>query len=328
MPVNRILLLAAAAAVLLPSASMAFSPSSVSGAMEDAAARESAPDSMDEEGPAAAPAPEESPLPQAASQAKPGTQNGASTALPARADENGADSGKKGAAGRGSTDQPDSDPENMQEELADTLRDAVIEFAEDEYGQLPDRASYDSLEITVPRLDARRIKSDCGESLQMELSKDAERAPRTNTVRVRCTLPGKSWRLPVQIRITKLKKAVVASADIERDEVLGEGNLSERLTDVTRIKGGAFDSIAAISGSRAKRRFSAGDPVPAGSYCAVCRNDEVTLEAGNAVLTISTAGTALEDGSVGSEVRVRNGKSGKTVSGRVLAPGRVRTGAR
>ena len=188
----------------------------------------------------------------------------------------------------------------MQEELADTLRDAVIEFAEDEYGQLPDRASYDSLEITVPRLDARRIKSDCGESLQMELSKDAERAPRTNTVRVRCTLPGKSWRLPVQIRITKLKKAVVASADIERDEVLGEGNLSERLTDVTRIKGGAFDSIAAISGSRAK----------------------------NAVLTISTAGTALEDGSVGSEVRVRNGKSGKTVSGRVLAPGRVRTGAR
>ena len=330
MPANRFLLPAVAAVLLLPSAAMGFSASSVSGAMEDTAERESAAaesaagtaqsNGAARGGDSAAEAEDPAPAPERAAAPAPASgSNGAQPAPSSRAKDSGKDRAEGDAA---------SGSDLSEDELADSLRDAVIEYAEGEYEQLPDRASYDSLEITVPRLDGRRIKSDCGESLQMELSKDAERAPRTNTVRVRCTLPGKSWRLPVQIRITKFKRAVVASADIERDEVLSEGNLRESLTDITKIKGGAFDSIAAISGSRAKRRFSAGDPVPSGSYCAVCRNDEVTLEAGNAVLTISTAGTALEDGSVGSEVRVRNGKSGKTVSGRVLAPGRVRTGSR
>ena len=171
MPANRFLLPAVAAVLLLPSAAMGFSASSVSGAMEDTAERESAAaesaagtaqsNGAARGGDSAAEAEDPAPAPERAAAPAPASgSNGAQPAPSSRAKDSGKDRAEEDAA---------SGSDLSEDELADSLRDAVIEYAEGEYEQLPDRASYDSLEITVPRLDGRRIKSDCGESLQMEL---------------------------------------------------------------------------------------------------------------------------------------------------------------
>ena len=49
----------------------------------------------------------------------------------------------------------------------------------------------------------------------------------------------------------------------------------------------------------------------------VCKGDNVTIYAKTRTLTIKTTGVALQDGNVGEQIRVRNQKSGKTISARV-----------
>ena len=58
----------------------------------------------------------------------------------------------------------------------------------------------------------------------------------------------------------------------------------------------------------------------------VATGADVTLTYSEGGLTIVTTGSALQDGSVGDLVRVRNGESGVTVSGAVQADGSVKVG--
>lgn len=51
--------------------------------------------------------------------------------------------------------------------------------------------------------------------------------------------------------------------------------------------------------------------------CMVCKGDLVTIFAKTGTLTIKTTGFALQDGNVGEQIRVKNQKSGKTISARV-----------
>ena len=146
MPANRFLLPAVAAVLLLPSAAMGFSASSVSGAMEDTAERESAAaesaagtaqsNGAARGGDSAAEAEDPAPAPERAAAPAPASgSNGAQPAPSSRAKDSGKDRAEEDAA---------SGSDLSEDELADSLRDAVIEYAEGEYEQLPDRASYDS----------------------------------------------------------------------------------------------------------------------------------------------------------------------------------------
>ena len=48
-----------------------------------------------------------------------------------------------------------------------------------------------------------------------------------------------------------------------------------------------------------------------------CEGDNVTIYATTRTLTIKTTGVALQDGNIGEQIRVKNQKSGKTISARV-----------
>ncbi len=57
--------------------------------------------------------------------------------------------------------------------------------------------------------------------------------------------------------------------------------------------------------------------------CVVCRNDSVLIQAISNGMNITTKGTALSDGSLGQQIRVKNDKSNRIIDAQVSGIGEV-----
>jgi flagella basal body P-ring formation protein FlgA len=72
-----------------------------------------------------------------------------------------------------------------------------------------------------------------------------------------------------------------------------------------------------LIGSRSKRNIRSGMPVLLNQICMVCKGDAVNIYATIKGLRIKTTGIALEDGTLGEQVQIKNKKSGKILNARV-----------
>ena len=78
-----------------------------------------------------------------------------------------------------------------------------------------------------------------------------------------------------------------------------------------------LDDPAQLIGSRSKRNIREGMPVLLNQICMVCKGDSVNIFANIKGLRVKTTGVALEDGTLGEQVRVENKKTGKVLNARV-----------
>ena len=129
----------------------------------------------------------------------------------------------------------------------------------------------------------------------------------------------KSIAVTVDTRIRK--EVLVAKRHIRRHAPISEEMLELATRDITAVKGGYFTDFEELVGSRAKRPVGLGavlstthvEPVPV-----IFRGDEVDLVAASSGIWVSARGVAVQDGSIGSRIRVRNRDSGRILQGTVL----------
>jgi flagellar basal body P-ring formation protein FlgA len=116
-------------------------------------------------------------------------------------------------------------------------------------------------------------------------------------------------------------KAVIYPGDIILDEMLVD------VPNVARDGSGPFvDSRSLIVGKAARLTLLPGHAIPFSGVSnrkLVSNGAEVKLVFSEGDLVIMTTGSALQDGSIGDIVRVRNDDSGVTVSGAVQPDGSV-----
>ena len=116
-------------------------------------------------------------------------------------------------------------------------------------------------------------------------------------------------------------KAVIYPGDIILDEMLVD------VPNVARDGSGPFvDSRSLIVGKAARLTLLPGHAIPFSGVSnrkLVSNGAEVKLVFSEGDLVIMTTGSALQDGSIGDVVRVRNDDSGVTVSGAVQPDGSV-----
>jgi flagella basal body P-ring formation protein FlgA len=116
-------------------------------------------------------------------------------------------------------------------------------------------------------------------------------------------------------------KAVIYPGDIILDEMLVD------VPNVARDGSGPFvTSRALIVGKAARLTLLPGHAIPFSGVSnrkLVSNGSEVKLVFSEGDLVIMTTGSALQDGSIGDIVRVRNDDSGVTVSGAVQPDGSV-----
>ncbi|HTZ66172.1 MAG TPA: flagellar basal body P-ring formation chaperone FlgA [Roseiarcus sp.] len=116
-------------------------------------------------------------------------------------------------------------------------------------------------------------------------------------------------------------KTVIYPGDLILDEMLVD------VPDAARDGSGPFvDSRAMIVGKVARLTLLPGHAIPFAGVAnrkLVSNGQEVKLVFSEGGLLIMATGAALQDGSVGDVVRVRNNDSGVTVSGAVQSDGSV-----
>jgi flagellar basal body P-ring formation protein FlgA len=120
-------------------------------------------------------------------------------------------------------------------------------------------------------------------------------------------------------------KSVIYPGDLIRDDML-----VDRPQGGVRDGGGPFvDDRALVVGKVARLTLLPGHAIPFAGVSnrkVVANGAEVKLIYAEGDLLIVTSGAALQDGSIGDVVRVRNSDSGVTVSGAVQPDGSVKVG--
>lgn len=120
-------------------------------------------------------------------------------------------------------------------------------------------------------------------------------------------------------------KAVIYPGEIIRDDMLVDAPADDFGSRV----GPLADTRKAVVGKMALRTLLPGEAIglsDVGAPRLVVNGAEVALYYIEDGLTIATSASALEDGSAGDVVRVRNNDSGVVVSGAVQPDGSVRVG--
>ncbi|WP_051235670.1 flagellar basal body P-ring formation chaperone FlgA [Marinimicrobium agarilyticum] len=178
--------------------------------------------------------------------------------------------------------------------------------------------------VTVGRLDPRLRLAACPSALELS-HQDAERRGGNLTVHTRC--PGPTpWALYVPAEVAVYRQIAVASRSLGRGHRLSAGDITLAVRDTGQLRQGFVTQAETAVGMALRRPLQAGDPVRLSQLEAptvVRRGDQVRLKAKTGTITVDTKGTALSDGRVGDQVRVRNDRSERVVRGRVIGPGTV-----
>jgi flagella basal body P-ring formation protein FlgA len=126
-------------------------------------------------------------------------------------------------------------------------------------------------------------------------------------------------------------KAVVPTEAIYPGDVISSGQLQEVAVTNPNLTGDYAKSIQDVVGRVSKRTLLAGRTISISALrqpFAVTRGSNARLVMSMGDMTITAAGTPLDDGSVGDMIRARNMDSGIIVNGTVLENGTIRVVAK
>ncbi|MGG6896295.1 flagellar basal body P-ring formation chaperone FlgA [Rhizobium sp. BR 315] len=125
--------------------------------------------------------------------------------------------------------------------------------------------------------------------------------------------------------------AVVPTETIYPGDIISSGQLEEVEVTNPNLTGDYVKRIREVTGKVSKRTLLPGRTISVSSLrqpFAVMRGSNVRLVMSMGTMTITAAGTPLDDGAVGDSIRARNMDSGIIVNGTVLENGTIRVVAK
>ncbi len=122
----------------------------------------------------------------------------------------------------------------------------------------------------------------------------------------------------------------IASArePIAKGQKLTSNNIQFTMKDVTKIHRGYYISPEPLFGKVAKRVIKQLDiisPHMLDSPQLIAKDDTVMITSQSSIMSVSTLGTALQNGKKGRQIRVKNNRSGKIIKAYVTGIGKVST---
>lgn len=202
----------------------------------------------------------------------------------------------------------------------DALRQNVVGYLEDYY-QDSDIAR---TEIQVNSLDPRLRLTHCAQPLTMELN-DPELRGGNISVHTRCAAP-RPWAIYVPARVSVYRPLPVASRSLTRGHRITRADLVMEIRDTGELRQGFISHPETAIGQELRRPLAAGEAFRRGILVeplAVTRGDHVRLQAGTGTIAVITRGTALDNGRLGEQIRVRNNQSERVVKALITGPGEV-----
>ncbi|WP_417347622.1 flagellar basal body P-ring formation chaperone FlgA [Ferrimonas sp.] len=144
----------------------------------------------------------------------------------------------------------------------------------------------------------------------------------------RVTCPNPKWSLLVRGTLSLQARVPVTRAKLMAGHLIQPSQLQWQQRKLTPSDGDLLMSMESIAGQRARRGIRAGSPIKAQQLMPplmVERGQQVVMLARGDSFAATTSGVALKGGSEGEVIRVKNSRSGKIVSARIVATGKVET---
>jgi len=208
------------------------------------------------------------------------------------------------------------DRQNLQ-----VLRQNVVSFLKSHYqGEHIART-----QVEVSPLDSRLRLTDCAQPLTMELD-DPELRGGNISVHTRCGGP-RPWAIYVPARVSVYRPLPVASRGLNRGHRITHADVAVEVRDTGHLRQGFITQAETPVGLELRRPLAAGEAFRMGILVeplAVTRGDHVRLRADTGAIAVITRGTALDDGRLGEQIRVRNNQSERVVKALITGPGEVR----
>ncbi len=132
---------------------------------------------------------------------------------------------------------------------------------------------------------------------------------------------GKSRRILISGWIDRYENVVYAKNEIKKGGTINANNLFTELTNITKYPSDLFNSISMMNGQVAKTKIRKGVLIRQKMISispAVKKGEMVKVTAKSGLLTVVTIGLATENAQIGEQIRVRNIKSKKIITGLVL----------
>ncbi len=119
---------------------------------------------------------------------------------------------------------------------------------------------------------------------------------------------------------------VVAKKRLQRGDLITSAEAAVEERDIAVLNSEIIKDINLVTGKEAKTFVPSGNPIYGWMIKErplVKKNDNIKIAAGSENVLVEAAGTSLEDGGLGSEIKVKNSSSGKELIGLVTGTGEV-----
>ena len=130
----------------------------------------------------------------------------------------------------------------------------------------------------------------------------------------------------LRTKVSVFDRIVVAKRRLKRGEVItsAEAGIEER--DIAALNPKVIRDMSAVNGKEVKTFIPGGNPVydwMIRERPLVKKSEKIKITTGSENVIVAVAGLSLEDGDLGSEVKVKNLASGKELIGVVIGTGEV-----
>ncbi|KOE82015.1 flagellar basal body P-ring biosynthesis protein FlgA [Vibrio alginolyticus] len=170
------------------------------------------------------------------------------------------------------------------------------------------------LNAQAANIDERIYATNCPSPLITSSSSNNGTASNI-TVLVECTED--NWKVYVPVRLMISLPLVTAAAPMSRGQIITQQDVTMTMVDLHRFRRQGFSDTDRIVGAKVKRNVRLGDVIEQNDICVVCRNESVVIQAVKQGMSITTKGTALSDGILGEQIKVKNDKSNRIIDAQV-----------
>lgn len=210
-------------------------------------------------------------------------------------------------------------------ENIERLRDKITHFANDHFRKIYGEKKFErDVRVRLSQLDQRLKLKRCGDAIRFELIRPVHQS-RNITIKTICD-GNNRWSIFVPATLEVYADVVVAARNLERGTVIAEEDIKYMRIDTASLPSGHVLDKDRVLGMELRRSARNGSYLLLSALelpRVVNKGDSVVLESRNSSLSVAAKGTALDNGQVGEQIKVRNSQSDRVVNALVTGPGRV-----
>jgi len=188
---------------------------------------------------------------------------------------------------------------------------------------LPDIKQYKDTKVSVHSVD-RRLKLAKCDSLNFKLATGSHLMGKTS-VRVICSSP-KPWSFYITATISRFDEVMVLNGSFSRGHIIKASDVFQVRKDLSKLPFGYITNKSDVIGKQLKRHCQAGrilTPSYLTNPIVIKRGELVALQKKAAGFMVSMKGTAMMDGAIGDNIRVKNNSSKRIIEGKITQSGIV-----